>query len=319
MNEFELIQQYFAKQPVQRAEVIEGIGDDAALMAIPPDQALVVTTDTLVGQVHFPEHTAPRDIGYKALAVNLSDLAAMGATPLGFTLALTLPAANEQWIHGFCEGLFELALREQAALIGGNLAQGPLSITIQALGLIPRGKALLRRNAKPHDRIYVTGSLGEAALALLDLQKKITLDSHMQHAVMKRFNRPEPQLQAGHLLRQFAHAAIDISDGLAADLTHLLEASHVGATVNVDHLPIAETVRQAISKEMAITLALTGGEDYELCFTVPVGQIKALEGVMRQHHCPMTCIGEITAQPGLHLHFEGGEPYHGQTTGYQHF
>lgn len=319
MTEFELIKNYFATQAEHRADVIVGIGDDAAILKVPQNHELVVTTDTLVAGVHFPEATLPYDIGYKSLAVNLSDLAAMGATPAWVTLAITLPQADETWIQHFCNGFFTLANRQQVQLVGGDLTQGPLSITVQAMGFIPTGKALLRSHAKPADLIYVTGTLGDAGLALLALQRKISLSQHYQFSTLERLNRPEPRIATGEQLRNIAHAAIDISDGLAADLGHILEQSQVGATIYVDQLPLSEALTHSFPPEEAINLALTSGDDYELCFTIPADKRAELEKKLSSIPCRYTCIGTIRDQSGLDLRYQDGKKYNGSIFGYEHF
>lgn len=302
MTEFELIRHYFAAKTKERNDVRLGIGDDAAIANVPAGHELVITTDTLINGVHFPTTTSPADIGYKALAVNLSDLAAMGATPAWITLALTLPTADPTWIASFCDGLFLLANQYQVALIGGDTTRGPLSITIQAMGFVPTGKALLRSAAKPGDLIYVTGTLGDAARGLLNPQYP---------ELLSRLNRPEPRIATGTLLSGLAHAAIDISDGFVADLKHILLASHVGATVHLDQLPI--------SHPEALAYALTGGDDYELCFTIPPEKREELEKKHANIPCRLSCVGTIHTQLELQLLDNNGNPYHGPLHGYQHF
>jgi thiamine-monophosphate kinase len=322
MNEFDIIKNYFATQIAHRTDVIRGIGDDAAIVSVPQGQELAITTDTLIAGIHFPDDTHPYDIGYKSLAVNLSDLAAMGATPAWVTLAMTLPKGNESiedWIQAFCDGFFTLANRYQVQLIGGDLTHGPLSITVQALGLVPTLKAILRRGAKPSDLIYVSGTLGDAGLALQCLQKKIALPPKAMQPLLTRLNRPEPRVVMGEQIRGIAHAAIDISDGLAADLSHILEESQVGAIIYVDQLPLSEELKHSLPHEEAITLALTAGDDYELCFTIPADKRTQLENKLSSLPCRHTCIGTITEQTGLDLRYQNGNPYHGPLHGYRHF
>ena len=319
MNEFDIIKQYFDSQKEKRADVLCGIGDDAAIVKPKADEALVITTDTLVADVHFFHSSSPYDIAYKSLAVNLSDLAAMGARPAWITLALTLPNDDEEWLAQFSKGLFHLANQYHIQLIGGDLTHGPLSVTITAFGFVPTQKALLRSHAKPSDLIYVTGTLGDAGLALAYLNKKIKLNANDADIVLKRFYRPEPRLAIGEQIRDIAHAAIDISDGLAADLNHILKASHVGANIIVDALPLSTTLKQALPQNQAIELALTAGDDYELCFTVPSNMKEALEKKLSSIECHYTCIGNIRVQLGLDLHDQHGKPYEGNILGYQHF
>lgn len=313
MTEFEIIRQFFADRLPKRPDVIYGIGDDAALTRIPAHHLLVTTTDTMVAGVHFPLATTPFDIAYKALAVNLSDLAAMGATPAWFTLALTLPESDPKWLKAFSEGLFTLAQLHNIQLIGGDLTRGPLTITIQAFGLIPEGEALLRSQAKPGDLIYVTGTLGDAGLALKNLPNRP--DDYL----LSRLNRPEPRIAAGEALRKIAHAAIDISDGLAADLGHILEQSQVGAIINIEQLPLSAVLTEKLTSQEAIQLALTAGDDYELCFTIPAEHKAELTKKIATFNCQVTCIGNITSGKELILQYNDGRKYHDQTSGYQHF
>lgn len=320
MTEFELIKQYFASQTEHRADVRIGIGDDTALVNLPAGHELAITTDTLVAGVHFPIETHAYDIGYKSLAVNLSDLAAMGASPAWVTLAITLPNADENWIQDFCNGFFTLANRYQVQLIGGDLTHGPLSITVQALGHVQTRQALLRSAAQPGDLIYVTGTLGDAGMGLAIAEKRQPVqDQDVRSYLLSRLNRPEPRVLIGTALLKIANSAIDISDGLVADLSHILKASKVGAKINVDALPLSPELIQTLKHEDAVQMALTSGDDYELCFTVPPNKAAALETELTNMPCRITCIGSITNSPTLDLHNKDGKPYHGSLTGYQHF
>lgn len=319
MHEFDLIKHYFATQTEHRSDVIHGIGDDAAVVKVPANHELVITTDTLVAGVHFLESSLPYDIGYKSLAVNLSDLAAMGATPSWISLALTLPKADEDWIQSFCDGLFTLANRHQVQLIGGDLTHGPLTITIEAMGFVPEHEAILRSGAKSSDLIYVTGTLGDAGFALQHLLKNATLNPQYARYILERLHRPEPRLATGARLRKLASAAIDISDGFAADLNHILEDSHVGALVHTAKLPLSEALKHSLPPKEAIALALTSGDDYELCFTIPAAHRAELEKTLSVVQCPYTCVGEITKQLGLDLRNQDGSRYHDPVFGYQHF
>lgn len=319
MTEFDIITQYFATQGLQRADVRIGMGDDAAIVQPPPGCELAMTTDTLIEGVHFPKATEPFDIGYKSLAVNLSDLAAMGAEAAWVMLSITLPHEDPKWLHAFCEGFFTLANQYGVQLIGGDLTRGDLSITVQAIGFTPSKTAILRAGAKPNDLIYVTGNLGDAGLALQSLQNPMQLSAEDQAAVLLKLNRPEPRLEIGQRLRNLANAAIDISDGLAADLGHILEMSRVGASINVDALPLSATMKKLPDPHQAIEFALTAGDDYELCFTVPADKKSQLEQVLSSQACRFTCIGHITEAPGLTLNDQHGNPYHGKILGYQHF
>lgn len=318
MNEFELIRDYFASQPVTRPDVVLGIGDDAALVSVPPEQELVVATDMLVAGVHFPEATDAASIGHKALAVNLSDLAAMGATPAWFTLNLSLPQAERAWLGEFCTGLYGLTRRFHIALIGGDTARGPLTVGIQILGLVPRRQALTRAGARPGDRIYVTGYLGEAALGLQLVQGRLELPEEYRQPVLERLNRPVPRVAAGLQLRAIASACIDISDGLVADLGHVLEASCAGARVHLDRLPLSPAYNHA-RERVGWQPALAGGDDYELCFTVPPAHEPELRKRAAQFGVAFHEIGVIEAGAGMRMIDEQGAPYTPSTAGYDHF
>ncbi|HEY3486500.1 MAG TPA: thiamine-phosphate kinase, partial [Gammaproteobacteria bacterium] len=259
MAEFDLIEYLRRHNPVQRPDVLQGIGDDCARVQVQEGFELAVTTDTLVAGVHFPVETSPHAIGYKSLAVNLSDLAAMGAEPAWVTLALTLPDANMKWLESFAAGFFTLAKQYGVQLIGGDTTQGPLSITVQAQGFIPRGQAITRGGAKPGDYICVTGALGEAGLNLLK-----HMSGEAAPSAVNRLNYPEPRIIAGIALRGVASAAIDVSDGLIADLGHILTASKVGARLTLEELPLSEAMRQDQDPAKMFELALTAGDDYEL-------------------------------------------------------
>jgi len=312
MNEFEIIQHFFSKQATHRKDVIIGIGDDAALVSIPPNKQMVITTDTLVNDVHFPIDAHAFDIGYKALAVNLSDLAAMGATPAWLTLSLTLPHIDKKWLEEFSRGFFVLATEFEAQLIGGDLTKGPLTITIQAQGLVNPGEAILRHTAKPGDLIYVTNTLGDAAAGLAYLQHKINLNSLSHEKFLTKLNRPFPQIKMGKQLVNIATAAIDISDGLIADLNHILEKSEVGAEIIVDHIPLSEDLCASMNQMDALNFALNGGDDYELCFTVPENKKNKVP-----KNC--SCIGIITDTKKLDLQFSNGKKFVLNKMGYQHF
>ncbi len=314
-TEFEIIAHYFSQSFPKRPEVILGIGDDAALCTVPPTMQLAISVDTLVAGVHFPVITSPQDIGYKSLAVNLSDMAAMGATPTWFTLALTCPQVDTTWLQGFTEGLLQLATAAQVSLIGGDTTRGPLTITIQIMGFVPVGMALRRQGAQVGDGIYVTGTLGEAGVAL----KWATSDfpAEIPSQVASRLNRPTPRLQAGIALRGIANSAIDISDGLLADLGHILTASQVGATVELARLPLSAFMREQLSLREAWQFALSAGDDYELCFTVPPQQEAILSTLLTPHS--YTRIGTIEASQGLRCIDHEGQSFTPSQSGYDHF
>ena len=320
-GEFELIQRYFADRAHAnpRQEVVLGIGDDAAITSIPEGQQLVTTTDVLVEDVHFPIITNAADIAYKALAVNLSDLAAMGADPCWFTLTLSMPTADADWLQGFSEGLFTIAESFDVALIGGDTVKGPLVIGIQACGLVPQGKALLRSGAKAGDAIYVSGTLGDANLALQCLNGVIPLDEEERAMVMQKLNRPAPCVEQGKSLRDIANSCIDISDGLVADLGHILEASHVGATVHQDDIPLSPIYRRYIDKMPNRLSAIIFGDDYELCFTVPLNRIDMLDRLVKNNSSLFTRIGSIETEPGLRVCDTEGKVISITQPGHDHF
>jgi thiamine-monophosphate kinase len=317
LGEFDLIHRYFERPIEQRQDVIVGIGDDGAVVRVPPGVELVLTSDTLVAGVHFSEDIPPEDLGYKALAVNLSDLAAMGARPAWATMALTLPQADEAWLAAFAQGFFELAQRFSVALIGGDLTRGPLSITVQMHGFVPEGRALRRSGAQAGHYIYVTGTLGDAALALTPRLAELT-DTYRPY-LLGRLYRPSPRISEGLILRAIASSAIDISDGLIADLGHILETSHVGAVLEVDRLPLSTAVQKIKDKKYGWELALTGGDDYELCFTLPPEHQAVLESKRSDFACTVSCIGRIEAERGLRCIEHDGTPYLPQGAGYRHF
>ena len=311
LNEFEIIRRYFKRSRPGRDDVLVGIDDDAAVLRVPAGSDLVSAIDTLVEGRHFPVGAAARDIGWKALAVNLSDLAAMGAAPAWFTLALTVPDVDEAWLQAFADGLFELAESHGVALVGGDTTRGPLTVSIAIHGLVPVQGALLRRGAQPGDIVCVTGTLGDAALALERTLRGESVDD----ALVQRLSRPQPRLAAGRALRPLAHAGIDISDGLAADLTHLLQASGVGATLDVDKLPLSVPLRELAGAEAA-RLALSGGDDYELCVCLPEAQLVPAQAAVAEG---LTPIGRIEPEPGLRLVDAAGRSFALQRAGYAHF
>jgi thiamine-monophosphate kinase len=319
-SEFSLIDRYFAAHGLRRPDVALGIGDDCALLIPPVDQQLVVTMDTLVADVHFFAAADPEGVGHKALAVNLSDLAAMGATPAWATLALTLPRADEAWLERFCRGLFALADRYDLQLVGGDTTRGPTTvITVQAHGFVPPGLALRRDGARPGDGVYVTGTPGDAGLALTVAQGKAAVVPEGRAYFQQRLEWPEPRLAEGLALRGIASAAIDISDGLAQDLGHILERSRVGARLEVDRLPLSPALRASLDRDAAIATALTGGDDYELCFTVPPERAAGLASVAAGWACRCTRIGVVTAGPGLQRVRADGSVFHLDRRGYDHF
>ncbi|WP_034947416.1 thiamine-phosphate kinase [Erwinia oleae] len=319
-GEFELITRYFDRVTSSRRDVEKGIGDDCALLTVPEKQMLAISTDTLVEGVHFLRDIHPADLGYKALAVNLSDLAAMGADPAWLTLAMTLPSVNEAWLKDFSDSLFELLDYYDMQLIGGDTTRGPLSLTLGIHGMVPAGKALKRAGARPGDWIYVTGTLGDSAAGLALLQHRVKISDPAAHeALIKRHLRPMPRILQGQALRSLASAAIDISDGLISDVQHILRASGCGARINIDALPLSPAMKQHFESEQALRWALAGGEDYELCFTVPEINRGALDVALSHFGVPFTCIGQMAPQSeGLTL-LQDGKPVDIDLKGFDHF
>jgi thiamine-monophosphate kinase len=315
--EFKLIADYFTHGFPQRPEVALSVGDDAAVCHVPEGMQLVITVDTLVAGVHFPLETSAEDIGYKALAVNLSDLAAMGATPAWMTLALTCPEVNQTWLGDFTQGLRGLAEFAQVSLIGGDTTRGNLTITLQLMGFVPFNQAITRHDAKVGDAIYVTGTLGDAGLGLAAVQHEIQLPKIHHDYVVSRLNRPTPRLAAGAALRGIANSMLDISDGLAGDLGHILKASKVGATLDLDYLPLSNSLHTQISPAEAQRLALHAGDDYELCFTVPAAKIPQLDKALAGTY--FTRVGTITAEPGLRVRAATGQIQTLHAQAYTHF
>lgn len=314
MDEFDLIRRYFATLTTPRdgAGVTLGIGDDAAILDVPAGHELVVSTDTLVAGRHFEAQGDPAGIGWKSLAVNLSDLAAMGADARWVTLALTVDRIDEPWLKAFSAGFGELASRHGVSLVGGDTTRGPLSITVTAMGVVPTGTALRRDGARAGDVVCVTGTLGDAALSL-------RLGSAVDAPGLRaRLDRPQPRLEAGKALRGFADAAIDLSDGLAGDLSHVLRASGVGARIDAGALPTSKDFLRHLSADMSrITLQAQSGDDYELCVCLPADAVDAARAALEG--LPLTVVGEITAERGLRFVDSAGATIAVPAHGYRHF
>ena len=313
--EFDLIARIRARAAL-RDDVVLGIGDDAAILRLPPGCDLVVAMDTLNVGVHFPDDTAPADIGRKALAVNLSDLAAMAATPAWCTLSLSLPAPDAAWVDAFLDGFLDLASRHDVALVGGDTTRGPLSVCVTVHGLVePRG-ALRRGDARVGDDVWVTGTLGDAAAALRQWQAREAIDPSLR----ARLDRPTPRVAAGRALAGIAHACIDVSDGLLADLAHVCRASRVGARIEVDALPASDALRTAFDGDTRCALQAAGGDDYELCFTAPKTARLAIEAAMLDADVPATRIGTIVAGHGdIEAVTADGAVWAPPRSGYVHF
>lgn len=314
MNEFSLINQYFTECGQSAYPIDIDIGDDAAVVSIPSSAQLVMTMDTLIEGVHFPSSTSASDIAHKALAVNLSDLAAMGATPAWFLLSISLPEANEQWLKEFSQSLCHQAKKYAIKLIGGDTCKGALSITIQATGMIEH-KPLLRSNAQMGDHIFVSGALGGAAMGLNIIQNNVP---HIENkeAYMHALNCPTPRFDVSNLVKPYAHAMIDLSDGLLADLGHILKASQCGANVYLDRIPMPNALKQTNEYHYA----LSGGDDYELCFTVPIASLDEMNSILQENNVKVYDIGQITSA-GLNVYHDSNRELVdlASINGYQHF
>lgn len=323
MSEFDLIRRYFTRV-TPGAEL--GVGDDAALLRVGSGMELAVSTDMLVSGTHFLSDADPFLLGHKALAVNLSDLAAMGAQPRWSLLSLSLPDANESWLEEFSKGFFALADQHGVELIGGDTTYGPLNLCVTIMGEVPQGAALRRGGAQPGDDIWVSGRLGDAALALACLQGKVPLSEQDFSSCALALHQPMPRVVLGLALRGVAHSAIDISDGLMADLGHILECSQVGAEIQFDALPVSDVLRSLPinlkpygNTPLALRCALAGGDDYELCFSVPVGHRGAVQAISKRMNLPLTRIGTIVAGNSLIVRTADGCIINIEESGYDHF
>ena len=320
--EFSLIERIRSLTEQSRDDVRFGIGDDAAVLAVPAGQELAVAIDTLVEGVHFPRGTSAVDIGWKALAVNLSDLAAMGATPAWALLALTLPEPDQAFVEGLAEGFAQLAKPHRLALVGGDTTRGPLSISVAVHGFVAPGKALMRSGARVGDAVLVTGTLGDAAAGLHALAHPFAVEEQRRDArdlLVARLNRPTPQLAAGSALRDLAHACIDVSDGLIADLGHICTASGVGAEVDASLLPLSPSLIAIYDDASAQQFALTGGDDYELCFTVPMNRLADVQSDLSRLGCGVTRIGRIVEGQGVSVRGVDGQWMETGQAGWNHF
>ena len=317
-SEFDLITRYFTR-PTNNSGVVQlGVGDDCALIAPPTNESLAISTDMLVEGRHFLPGADPQSLGHKALAVNLSDLAAMGARPLGFSLALALPAADEGWIASFARGLFALADREHIELIGGDTTRGPLNICITVFGSVPINHAIRRDGARANDDVWVSGQLGDARLGLEVLTRHLKLSAGDSATALGRLHRPTPRVSLGIALRGIASAAIDISDGLIGDLGHILQRSTLGATIEADLLPIGSALRSQDQK-MQHEFSLNGGDDYELCFCAPLAQRDRVIAAAQQVGVAVTRIGQTTDMPGLRVLDQAGQPLQLDSKSFDHF
>ncbi|OBW97141.1 thiamine-phosphate kinase [Gallibacterium anatis] len=299
-GEFDIIRRYFSASTRQpRRDVMLSVGDDCAITEIKPNRRLALTTDTLVEGTHFLPSISAADLAYKAVAVNLSDLAAMGAEPAWISLALTLPKIDEQWLSEFSQSLFQILDHYNVDLIGGDTTKGTLSLTITAHGLVAKDKILCRHTAKPGDWIYVSGTLGDSAAGLQLLLQQSKIENDDQRYLLQRHLRPTPRVLMGMELAGIANAAIDLSDGLISDLQHILERSQCGAVIELDKLPLSKPLLNQFSLEQAQKFALAGGEDYELCFTVAEAMRAKMEQTLRYLDVEYHCIGQIRANQQL--------------------
>ena len=317
MGEFDLITRFFKRQP-KRSPL--GVGDDCALLAPAKGQQLAISTDMLVEGRHFLSTVDPQKLGHKALAVNLSDLAACGAKPLAFTLALAMPAAEEPWLEAFAKGMWTLADQHDCDLVGGDTTQGPLNICITVFGEVPTGQALLRSGASAGDDLWVSGTLGDARLALEAFRGTLGLPAETFAAARARLETPTPRVALGTALRGLATSAIDISDGLLGDLRHVLQASQVGATIDTSRvLPLLAAGTDACSPPWALTCVLAGGDDYELAFTAPADKRAQVEAAGRASHTRVTRIGRIDTDPGMRLVDADGVALQQRFASFDHF
>ena len=322
--EFALIELIRSRCALTRADVRLGIGDDAALLAVPQGQLLAVSTDTLVEGAHFPRDTSAHDVGWKALAVNLSDLAAMGASPAWASLALTLPDARSDWVEAFADGFAALARKFDVALVGGDTTRGPLSITVTVHGFVPEAAALRRDGARVGDGVFVTGTLGDAAAGLRCAAHRLddsggSLSATARDFLLGRLDRPSPRVAQGLVLRGRAHACIDVSDGIAADLGHICDASGVGAVINADRLPLSSALIAIDDTAARLAFQLAGGDDYELCFTASAEIEADLLIDLARSGCGATRIGTITTGSGVDARDAMGARIELARSGWQHF
>ncbi|WP_428622938.1 thiamine-phosphate kinase [Sedimenticola sp.] len=317
-SEFQLIDLYFSRLGAVRADVLLGVGDDCALLQVPVGKQLAVSIDTLVEGTHFFPGVDAESLGHKSLAVNLSDLAAMGAEPAWVTLALTLPRVDEVWIEAFCRGFAGLATRYQIQLVGGDTTRGPLSISVQMHGFVDPDKALRRDRAKAGDLVYVTGTLGDAGLALLTAQGGYN-PGNQSVFLQQRLDRPEPRVAVAQALCGLATGAIDISDGLLSDLGHICDKSRVGAVLQQAAIPLSDPVTDYLRATGDWSIPLAAGDDYELCLIVPADRRQQLEAVAQTLDVPLSLIGEIEAGNGIRCLDDAGHPVAVAREGYDHF
>jgi thiamine-monophosphate kinase len=314
VSEFALIDRIRARVTA-RDDVLLGIGDDAAIVRVPPGRDLLIATDTLNRGIHFPDNTLPDQLGWKTLAVNLSDLAAMAAQPAWCTLSLSLPQADMTWVDAFLDGFCAIAQLHGVALVGGDTTRGPLSVSVTVCGFAEPGRALRRSGARSGDDIWVTGTLGDAAGALAQWRS----GGAVHAALRDRLDRPTPRVAEGLALAGLAHAGIDLSDGLLADLGHVCDASGVGAVVDVDSLPTSAVLAEIFEPDRRRALQAAGGDDYELCFTAPASARAALEAAAARIGTPFTRIGAIVEGQGVQARRADGGTWEPASRGFVHF
>ncbi|MDE1240630.1 thiamine-phosphate kinase [Vibrio aestuarianus] len=318
-GEFNLINRYFSNRQPQRKDVFLALGDDCALVKPPENVRIAISTDTLVAGTHFLIDANPAWVAHKALASNISDLAAMGATPAWVSFALTMPNPDEAWLKPFCDAFFELANYYNIQLIGGDTTKGPLSLTLTVQGFVPQEQALLRSGAKVGDWVYVTGDLGDSKAGLDVILNSALRAKPFALELEKRHYLSTPRILAGQALLNLASAAIDISDGLVSDIKHILERSQVGVSLDVAALPLSQELLQFVGNlEIAQQYALTSGEEYELCFTVPEQNKGSIESALAHCGCKVSCIGQIRPQGTFELHHQG-KVLNWQLNGHDHF
>lgn len=319
-NEFEIISRYFIQNQKKDKNVIQGIGDDSALIKIPKNNILAISTDTLVEGVHFFKTIKPEDLAYKAIAVNLSDLAAMGANPKWITLSITMSHSNTIWLKKFSKSFFHILEKYDIKLIGGDTNRGPLSITLSVHGLLKKNTGLLRSNANIGDLIYVTGNLGDSAVGLFLLKKQIFIENKkIYDYFIRKHIHPVPRITEGMILKEIANSAIDISDGLISDLNHILTASQCGANIDLNKIPISKTLKKQFKSDIYLNWALNTGEDYELCFTIAKKNTTKLDVMIKKYLINCTCIGYITHyKTGLNL-LNNSKKIFFKKTGFNHF
>jgi len=314
--EFELIARHFTRPA---ANAVLGVGDDCALVGISRGMELAVSTDTMVSGTHFFPDVDPENLGHKALAVNLSDIAAMGAMPYWAMLALTLPKVDDGWLAAFAKGFFDLADEFDVSLIGGDTTRGPLSITVTIMGEVPIGASLRRNGAKAGNDIWVSGYIGDAALAVAHRHGKVVLEEADYHEAVMRLYEPTPRVALGQALRGLATAAIDVSDGLLADLGHICRLSKVGAVVELALVPLSPIGAKHAASDAGRTAIVAGGDDYELCFTAHPNSRESIQDLAKSLGMPLTRIGQVKRGKGVSLHGPDGKPVKIDGRGYDHF